>query len=299
MENTQETKLCKHCQTEIPKKAKVCPNCRKKQGGIVKWIIIGVIVLILFGSCSGSGDSRKVLLPREEREYISEKEVENAYASPDSYVGQYVQLHGMVFGEPEIHEDAVYFQMYADAEKYEKNTIVMLYGTADIKSGDYIMVDGVISGSTEYKNLMGGTLSALQIESDYVEESNYIDCCSPTIKTVDVNKTIEQKGYSVTLEKVEFSKTETRLYFTVNNNGSDNFSLYGYSMKIVQNGKQYEYAPNYSADYPELQTDLMPGTSSSGIVTFPALDPEVGVKLYCDGYCDDWFVDLEDYVFEF
>lgn len=57
MENTQETKLCKHCQTEIPKKAKVCPNCRKKQGGIVKWIVVGVVVLILFGSCSGSEDS--------------------------------------------------------------------------------------------------------------------------------------------------------------------------------------------------------------------------------------------------
>ena len=25
------TKLCKHCKTEIPYDAKVCPNCRKKQ----------------------------------------------------------------------------------------------------------------------------------------------------------------------------------------------------------------------------------------------------------------------------
>jgi len=51
-----ETKLCKHCQTEIPKKAKVCPNCRKKQGGIVKWIVIAIIVLLLIGSVSGSSD---------------------------------------------------------------------------------------------------------------------------------------------------------------------------------------------------------------------------------------------------
>ena len=27
------TKLCKHCKTEIPYDAKVCPNCRKKQKG--------------------------------------------------------------------------------------------------------------------------------------------------------------------------------------------------------------------------------------------------------------------------
>ena len=48
-----ETKLCKHCQTEIPKKAKVCPNCRKKQGGFVKWIVIGLLVFIVFAAASG------------------------------------------------------------------------------------------------------------------------------------------------------------------------------------------------------------------------------------------------------
>lgn len=54
MEN-QETKLCKHCQTEIPKKAKVCPNCRKKQGGKLKWIIIAVLVIIVIGAIAGGG----------------------------------------------------------------------------------------------------------------------------------------------------------------------------------------------------------------------------------------------------
>lgn len=59
MSNEQETKLCKHCQSEIPKKAKVCPNCRKKQGGILKWIILAVIVLGLAGACAGGGDDEK------------------------------------------------------------------------------------------------------------------------------------------------------------------------------------------------------------------------------------------------
>lgn len=52
------TKVCKHCQTEIPYAAKVCPQCRKKQGGKVKWIVIGVIVLILIIALfSGGSDS--------------------------------------------------------------------------------------------------------------------------------------------------------------------------------------------------------------------------------------------------
>lgn len=54
MEN-QETKLCKHCQTEIPKKAKICPNCRKKQKGGVKWIIIAIVLIFIIAI--GSSDS--------------------------------------------------------------------------------------------------------------------------------------------------------------------------------------------------------------------------------------------------
>lgn len=53
---SQETKLCKHCQTEIPKKAKVCPNCRRKQGGKLKWIIIGVLAILIIAAAAGGGD---------------------------------------------------------------------------------------------------------------------------------------------------------------------------------------------------------------------------------------------------
>lgn len=56
---TKETKLCKHCQTEIPKKAIVCPNCRRKQGGKLKWIIIAIVVLAIIGSLAGGSDEKK------------------------------------------------------------------------------------------------------------------------------------------------------------------------------------------------------------------------------------------------
>ena len=49
LDNANNTKKCKHCQSDIPKKAKVCPNCRKKQKRPVlgiTLIIIGVLVLI-------------------------------------------------------------------------------------------------------------------------------------------------------------------------------------------------------------------------------------------------------------
>ena len=57
MSKKEGTKLCKHCKTEIPADAKVCPNCRKKQGGIIKWIIIVAAVVIIIGVIASSGDS--------------------------------------------------------------------------------------------------------------------------------------------------------------------------------------------------------------------------------------------------
>ena len=50
------TKLCKHCKTEIPADAKVCPNCRRKQGGKLKWIIIAVIAIAVIGAAFSSGE---------------------------------------------------------------------------------------------------------------------------------------------------------------------------------------------------------------------------------------------------
>lgn len=62
MEEKKETKICKHCQSEIPAKAKVCPNCRKKQGGMgclgVILLVVGILIfLFAFIGMMGGSDS--------------------------------------------------------------------------------------------------------------------------------------------------------------------------------------------------------------------------------------------------
>ena len=57
------TKLCKHCKTEIPYDAKVCPNCRRRvKGGKLKWIVIALIILFAIAAASGgkSDETKKV-----------------------------------------------------------------------------------------------------------------------------------------------------------------------------------------------------------------------------------------------
>lgn len=52
-------KKCKYCQTEIDKKAKVCPNCRKKQPGIGKWIVLGIIAIFVIAAIVGQNETEK------------------------------------------------------------------------------------------------------------------------------------------------------------------------------------------------------------------------------------------------
>jgi hypothetical protein len=62
-----DVKKCKHCQSDIDKKAKVCPVCKKKQGGILKFIIIGIAVLGIIGATMSREDEdpKPVDTPKE------------------------------------------------------------------------------------------------------------------------------------------------------------------------------------------------------------------------------------------
>ena len=57
MSQKEQTKVCKHCNAEIPKNAKVCSQCQKKQGGALKWVIIGVVAVALIGGAAGNSNS--------------------------------------------------------------------------------------------------------------------------------------------------------------------------------------------------------------------------------------------------
>ena len=72
--DNKETKICKHCQSEISKKAKVCPNCRKKQGkGILKKIFLIYIALCFLGLLLNSGSSEEKETEEAKTEVTSEE----------------------------------------------------------------------------------------------------------------------------------------------------------------------------------------------------------------------------------
>lgn len=53
-------KQCKYCKSEIDKKAKICPTCRKKQNKIPGWlkIILGLLLFIIIISAFSSNNKK-------------------------------------------------------------------------------------------------------------------------------------------------------------------------------------------------------------------------------------------------
>lgn len=231
-------------------------------------------------------------------EPLSESEIPYLYTNTSNYIGREVTLTGKIFNNVEYDTGSVAFQMWQDPNNSENNTIIIYYdNTIELKENDYVVISGTVYDVFEGENAFGGVVTAPRIIAEELSISSYAEIMNPTIKSIETGMTITQNGYEIILDKVEFAKSETRLYFTVNNNGKANFSVYDFNMKIVQGNKQYEYQDNWDADYPEIQSDLLPEVTTSGIVAFPSLDMESGFKVYVEGRSDDYREDFETYLF--
>lgn len=128
-----DTKLCKHCQTTIPKKAKVCPQCRKKQGGKLKWIIVAVVALFIFAAAAGGGGGKEKTVatktgetkPEEQKESgqtqvaATAEEVSNRFSAGDIVETEDLKI---TFISVEVYESDNQFIQPKDGYEYRKFT---------------------------------------------------------------------------------------------------------------------------------------------------------------------------------
>lgn len=228
--------------------------------------------------------------------YMTENQINNMYLDIASYIGRKIKITGVV-SEVQKQENGFVVRMYRDTKNYEQNTIVFVYDTnININVNDYIKIDGYIDQKYEYQNAMGVTIVAPLIVSYNTQISNYMDVVSPAIKSVDVNQTQNQNGCIFTINKVEFAENETRVYVSITNNTNWIFNFFKYNSKITQNGRQYEYQTIIGSGYQEVQLDILPGITSSGILTFPAINHS-DFNIVLDGFSDNWKLDINPYQF--
>lgn len=188
-----ETKTCKYCKSEIDKKAKICPNCRKKQkGGILGKVLIAIIILAIIGvALSGGGDDKSASTEAQKTESVkkdsgekavkeeeteAKKEYEkydvqeliddvqsNALKAQKKYKDQLVSVTGYLSN---IDSDGAYIDINAGEDDYafvniqcylnsdEQTDVVM-----DLSIGDKIVVKGTC---TDVGEVMG---YSIQVDS--------------------------------------------------------------------------------------------------------------------------------------
>lgn len=282
------TKLCKHCKTEIPYEAKVCPNCRKRvKGGKVKWIVLPIVVviiaLVLFSGGSkyddGSGYNTENL--------ISEEQYDALFSNVSAHVGQSVDLYGKIFNILDANDGTV-FQMYTDEDS---SRFVVVYDASNtaVKEEDYVLVKGVVTDAYEGENLMGGSVTCPLISAHEITASSYIEAFSPSIKTINpLEAKWSKDGLSLQVDQVEFAENETRVYVTQQNDGKEPAELYLHSAVAVQGEKQYELSYNYEAEYDDVQDELQPGITDSGVLVYPAMKQDAFRLVFSGSAKDDY-----------
>ena len=191
------TKLCKYCKTEIPAAAKVCPNCRKKQKGTLKWIILAIIIIIIIAALASSDKDDAVKkvnsndnqteaesqgLPKSDEELIFKVGETAEYNSVQVTLLNVSESSGSEFNKPangnvfvlaefeiannsdkELNVSSIMmFEAYQDG--YQTNLSIMAESEGDGKT-----LDGTVAPGKKMRGKIG-----YELPSDYKELEIYV-----------------------------------------------------------------------------------------------------------------------------
>lgn len=143
-----------------------------------------------------------------------------------------------------------------------------------------------------------------EINNNYKPDVVLDDALSTVIKTVNLGQRETQKGYSVIIDKIEFTEDETRVYISLENNGLYNFTIYEEYSVITQGNNQYKAIYNLSGYtdsegnlYESVRDPLEPNSESKDFLLFPAIELK-SFKLEVDGTSSKFGEDVELFNFD-
>lgn len=219
-------------------------------------------------------------------------------SDPESYVGARVEVIGSLLSAPEFQDGQMAFQMFADPENMEWNTVVVSEGDVEPEAEDYVRVLGTVEGSFEGENAFGASVVAPRIAASEVEIVSAAEALDPAQKTLQLSDTQEDQGFSITLNKLEFAENTTRVYVTAENGTGDPVSFYGFDSKIIQGTKQLDQEEPFEYDLAEPQSDLSPGVQTEGALVFGPVDPSQPFQIQFEWYSENFNITANPIVFE-
>lgn len=313
---------CPECKKKVSDQCENCPNCGYpikstitavetktseksdlSKGSKIKtlfkkwwfWLVIGIVLLaFVLGTVLLINQDTKPKLDKDGNPVFVELTNE-VYTNANKYKGYHINIKGQVFQVMGDNGETKGIQIWLDPETCEQNLMIYYSTDVEVKQGDYISCSGYIDSVTKYKNAYDAELQVPLVFSSDLKLATYIDVMAPTLETiVPENLKKESYGYTVSVDKVEFSEKETRVYVSATNNGKA--TLYIGDSTIIQAGRQYKSTTNYDADYDEIPYEIHKGSSSTGIIVFPAITLE-NFELSFDVHSDNFDERLGEYAF--
>lgn len=283
--------------------------------GYIAAVLFAISLALLVGGCAeeqaGSTDTSREDTPEQSNsgggetsqesgsnEIFTNENYSRLSSDPESYVGARVEVVGSLLSAPEFQDGQMAFQMFADPENMEWNTVVVSEGDVEPEAEDYVRVLGTVDGSFEGENAFGASVVAPRIAASDVEIISAAEALDPARKTLQLSDTQEDQGFSITLNKLEFAENTTRVYVTAENGTGDPVSFYGFDSKIIQGTKQLDQEEPFEYDLAEPQSDLNPGVQTEGAMVFGPVDPAQPFQIQFEWYSENFNITANPIVFE-
>lgn len=198
---------------------------------------------------------------------------------PNSYQDMSISCSAQVLYDPQYTDEGIYFVFRSASPKEDTP---MLYGIAfwageeeelRLRDRSFVTLYGTVMGEHSYTDSYGYEDACPAIYLTNLEQSSYAEIYAPALTILSFDNCVSTvENCTVQVFKCEFAESETRVYLTIDNNGSSPISFIPSECVVQQANKKYPWKENLDADYPQFSGSLQPDEKKHMVLTFSSLD---------------------------
>ena len=215
---------------------------------------------------------------------FSKAKLKELYAHPDEFKGKTIkELTMQIVAVDKVHGE-IHLQGYEDFAKQEHPTVVVVSDNkVKYEDGEYIKVKGKVLGKAQVVDEESTEMTAVKLEAKKIQKIKSTDAI-PAEETLDIGYDVKVKGVSATVQKVDLTSDETRVYIKVKNDTKKNIEIYPDQSILSQDGNDYESdLDNYLYDDVHMQKNIKAGSSISGVIIFKRIDSNLPFTFTLEG----------------
>lgn len=218
-----------------------------------------------------------ILAPWQNNNIISNDNIKSLFPRLLSLSGREVRLTGRITGVVEQDKDKTIFQVAVRPTGAQEDLHLLLSFGGDphtlIRNNDLITDVQVTGVMGKIPAVDSKTNSMVEVPLVVVERMEVLEpwnVMAPAKFELPVNQTVKRNGKEVTLQKIEFADTETRLYLVVKNTSLQKALVYLDNPLGIQGGRRITQLYNLDNNY---HLELEPGKEVKGLVVIGAMSP--------------------------